>query len=137
MCRLVTIVEYKAATYPTLDPTFYGMSMGVLALLEVDVAGICASVPVFWPILTAKLDTIFVTREVMIERSDRYSPMDDDDFELSSSYDGKMSGATFNSEETAPGKTGGHYTDEFVASQVDPFSQTFTVETEVTATKTK
>jgi hypothetical protein len=116
------------------------MSMSMLALLEVDAASMCASVPVFWPILTAKLDAIFVTREVKIERSDRYSTMFDDmrDAADRSSHGSKKSVSTLTSEESMPGLSEGqdaHYMDEFVASQVDPFSRKFGVEAEVTVAK--
>jgi hypothetical protein len=51
----------------------------VLATLEVDVASVCASTPVFWPVLRDHVLTIFVTREVKITRS---GPDIDDAFEM-------------------------------------------------------
>jgi hypothetical protein len=68
---LVTCVEHRAATYPTLDPTWYSPITIVLSDLEVDVASICASAPVFWPVLCQKVLTIFVTKEVEVTRMSR------------------------------------------------------------------
>lgn len=138
--RLVTIVKHRVVTYPTLDASWYGTSTCILAVLEVDVASICASIPIFWPILTAKFDAIFVTREVTIERSDRYATMTDGQFELEDaaqhfSYRKETSEVSLTSltcGEDMPSGNRTHYMDTFVASQVDPFSRTYTVEAEVT-----
>ncbi|KAI1110609.1 hypothetical protein F5Y14DRAFT_345035 [Nemania sp. NC0429] len=69
--RLYTIIRYRAATYPVIDPTFYGPQSIVLAALEVDLASIVASVPVFWPMLAHGWDAIFVTQEVHVTRHHR------------------------------------------------------------------
>ncbi|RYO80256.1 hypothetical protein DL762_007743 [Monosporascus cannonballus] len=65
--RLQTIAQSKAATYPVLDPTWYGPKSIVLAAIEVNLASICASIPVFWPMISQALSTraakIFVTQE--------------------------------------------------------------------------
>ncbi|OTA99593.1 hypothetical protein M426DRAFT_44834, partial [Hypoxylon sp. CI-4A] len=77
--RLVTIVEHQVATWPTRDPTWYGPISIVLAVLEVDAASICASVPVFWPVLRdLNWGKIFVTQEVNITRETRYMEDDED-----------------------------------------------------------
>lgn len=72
------MVEHRAATFPTFDPTWYGPISVELATLEVNFATICASIPVFWPVLTARLDKVFVTREIKIERIHRFETVDDD-----------------------------------------------------------
>lgn len=69
--RLQTIVENQAATWPVLDPTWYGPKSIVLAAIEVDLASICASVPVFWPVLTESFGKIFVTQEVHVTHTHR------------------------------------------------------------------
>ncbi|KAK7951984.1 uncharacterized protein PG986_007712 [Apiospora aurea] len=75
--RLQTILEHKAATVPTRDPTWYGPITMLLAVLEVDAAAVCASVPIFWPVLSNKLGGIFVTQEIEIRRETRFFQMDD------------------------------------------------------------
>ncbi|OTA92211.1 hypothetical protein M434DRAFT_61763, partial [Hypoxylon sp. CO27-5] len=67
--RLITIIEHQVATRPTRDPTWYGPISIILAVLEVDAASVCASVPIFWPVLR-NLDwgKIFVTQEINITR---------------------------------------------------------------------
>jgi hypothetical protein len=77
--RLAEIIEHRAATYPTFDPTWYGPSVIVLGNMEVSIASICACVPVFWPVLTSRLDEIFVTKEVEITSESRIF---DEDVEL-------------------------------------------------------
>lgn len=69
--RLQTLVEHKAGRYPTHDPTWYGPISLLLATLECDCASICASVPIFWPVLSPYLGAIFVTQEVSVEHEYR------------------------------------------------------------------
>ncbi|KAK8109429.1 hypothetical protein PG999_007566 [Apiospora kogelbergensis] len=76
--RVKSIVDHRAATFPTFDPTWYGPISIELATLEVNFASICASIPVFWPVLTARLDKVFVTREIKIERIHRFEAVDED-----------------------------------------------------------
>jgi hypothetical protein len=65
--RLSTLVAHQATTYPTFDPTWYSPTSGILATIEVDIATVCASVPVFWPVLRDSVsERIFVTKEVQI-----------------------------------------------------------------------
>ncbi|KAI0406330.1 hypothetical protein F4802DRAFT_111087 [Xylaria palmicola] len=77
--RLHTIIETRAGTYPVVDPTFYGPTSIVLAALEVDLASIVASIPVFWPLLTQGWGTIFVTHEVHVTHHHRRLSGDDHD----------------------------------------------------------
>lgn len=70
--RLQTIVETRAATLPTFDPTWYGTTPIVLSCMEVDIAAICASLPVFWPVIQKSIGSvIIVTHEVKITREQR------------------------------------------------------------------
>lgn len=121
--RLVTLVEHRVATIPTRDPTWYGPITIVLAVLEVDAASVCASVPIFWPVLR-NLDwgKIFVTQEVDITRETRY--MEDDEDRLTHGTTHSRTGS-----ETDLGAGSGrgsrnketYYQDSYVLSQVDPF----------------
>ncbi|KAH7018243.1 uncharacterized protein B0I36DRAFT_388492 [Microdochium trichocladiopsis] len=70
--RLQTIVHHQAATYPTRDPTWYAPVTFVLAAVEVDIAAICASIPIFWPVIsTLQWGKIFITHEIRVTREDR------------------------------------------------------------------
>ncbi|KAI0390073.1 hypothetical protein F5Y17DRAFT_462125 [Xylariaceae sp. FL0594] len=85
--RLYDIIATRAATYPVIDPTFYGPLAVVLACLEIDLASIVASVPVFWPYMVTQHwgKMIFVTQEVHVTRHHRRlsgSEENMDNFEL-------------------------------------------------------
>ncbi|KAF5525607.1 Satratoxin biosynthesis SC1 cluster protein 4 [Colletotrichum aenigma] len=64
--RLIGITHTQAGTYPTLDPSWYGCVPIVLAAVEVNLATICASLPIFWPVLQMNLGKIFITKEIEI-----------------------------------------------------------------------
>lgn len=54
------------------DPTWLAPTSFILSCLEVDVAILCASVPVFWPIISAlTVGKIFVVDEVIVRSEDR------------------------------------------------------------------
>ncbi|KAK8070425.1 hypothetical protein PG997_010628 [Apiospora hydei] len=145
--RVASMVEHRAATFPTFDPTWYGPISIELATLEVNFASICASIPVFWPVLTARLDKVFVTREIKIERIHRFETVDED-AELNGKYLGDNGVELQPSHRTRSnsGNDGGiggsanqyggnssHYLDEYVAAQVDPLSSMGKVELEISA----
>lgn len=73
--RLQAIVENRATTSPTFDPTWYGPTPIMLSSLEIYLSAICASLPVFWPVIKKTLGPyIMVTHEVQIVRESRYGP---------------------------------------------------------------
>ncbi|KAJ4424421.1 hypothetical protein N0V82_000943 [Gnomoniopsis sp. IMI 355080] len=76
--RLAEIVDTRAGTYPTLDPSFYGTAQLVLASLEVSLAIIAASLPVFWPIMKFGLGSIFVTTVITVQHQDGNDVVEDD-----------------------------------------------------------
>lgn len=124
--RLATIVEHKAATYPVRDPTWYGPISILLAILEVDAASICASVPVFWPAISNHFGRIFVTQEINITHEDRYELTTSPSHGLGP-VDG-MHSRTGSETELSSGIVGSkskemHYKDGFVISLVDPLRQ--------------
>ncbi|KAK3939409.1 hypothetical protein QBC46DRAFT_342628 [Diplogelasinospora grovesii] len=116
--RLGTIIQHKGGTYPILDPTWYGPSMILLAVLEVSVASICGSVPVFWPVLSERLGfsgRIFVTREVEVTTEERLKHMrgiSDSSSSNSSTTDLPIQGEEEHQQQ--------HYMDAFIIGQVDP-----------------
>lgn len=72
--RLQSIVDTRATTLPTFDPTWYGATPIVLSSMEVGLATICASLPVFWPVLKKNLGPyIMVTHEVRVTRENRFA----------------------------------------------------------------
>ncbi|CAJ2503568.1 Uu.00g109620.m01.CDS01 [Anthostomella pinea] len=124
--RLASIVEHQVTWWPTPDPTWYGPIIYLLAVLEVDAAAVCASVPIFWPVLTVQWGKIFVTQEVAITHETRYGY---DDHHNHDDEDGLRRGTTHSrtgSElEIISGKGSrlndpGHYQDSYILSQVDP-----------------
>lgn len=118
--RLATIIDHQAATWPTHDPTWYGSISIILAVLEVDSAAICASIPIFWPVLEARWGSIFITQEIKITREDRYAEAEEDRFSLRSGRGG--SEIELKRTESGHSQGGGdaHYNDMFVMQSVDP-----------------
>ncbi|OTA99600.1 hypothetical protein M426DRAFT_324995 [Hypoxylon sp. CI-4A] len=148
--RLATIVEHRATTSPTFDPTWYAPASIILGTLEVNIASICASVPIFWPPLKARLDEIFVTREVTIttnRRSNRFSTEPGNTMELQRptsedcenrwnrcpSRAGSESSQSRLAELAPVEKRRQHYMDDFILDQVDPLRKKgpFIVESEI------
>ncbi|KAF1934771.1 hypothetical protein EJ02DRAFT_439661 [Clathrospora elynae] len=64
--RLHGIVSTKGGTYPYADFTWWSPTIIVLSCLEVDLAIICASMPIFWPIIERSFVAIFVSYEVKV-----------------------------------------------------------------------
>ena len=71
--RVSETIYYKTGWYPTHDPTWYGPLSILLMVLEINVASICASVPIFWPVFLPYLGAILVTREYSVTHQDRAS----------------------------------------------------------------
>ncbi|KAI1333937.1 hypothetical protein F5Y15DRAFT_430164 [Xylariaceae sp. FL0016] len=132
--RLQTVVENKAGTYPVLDPTWYGPKSIVLAAIEVDLASVVASVPIFWPIVEQTFGKIFVTQEVHVTHHHRRLS-NEDQFELQPSqttlsHRSQGSEASLALAEMAKSASRGragtvqpkpsHYKDEYVMNRVIP-----------------
>ncbi|KAI1372497.1 hypothetical protein F4677DRAFT_264072 [Hypoxylon crocopeplum] len=121
--RLITILEHQVATWPTRDPTWYGSISIVLAVLEVDAASICASVPIFWPVLRdLEWGKIFVTQEVNITRETRYMEDDEDRLTRNTTHSRTGSEADLGGNHSHKGSRNKetYYQDSYVLSQVDP-----------------
>jgi len=100
--RVYETIYFKAGWYPTRDPTWYGPRSLLLIILEVNVASICVSVPIFWPVISPYLGAIFVTHEVSIKFEEHTS-----------------------SSRSGHGRSGNdawvdHYKDSFIMDLVDP-----------------
>ncbi|KAF7448270.1 hypothetical protein A1F99_076340 [Pyrenophora tritici-repentis] len=64
--RLHGIIITRGATYPYVDWTWWAPIMIVLSCSEIDLAIICASMPIFWPIIEKSFHAIFVSYEVEV-----------------------------------------------------------------------
>ncbi|KAB5578892.1 hypothetical protein GE09DRAFT_952291 [Coniochaeta sp. 2T2.1] len=104
--RIYETIYYKGGWYPTHDPTWYGPKSILLMVLEVNVASICASVPIFWPVISPFLGAIFVTHEFSVKHEIRET-------ETSSLPSrGRMGSET---------ELNTYYSDPYVTQMVDPF----------------
>ncbi|GME22950.1 hypothetical protein GTA08_BOTSDO08866 [Neofusicoccum parvum] len=70
--RLWLVVKSKAGTYPTVDPPWYAPPIILMSVLEVNLAILTASMPIFWPYL-ASIGTsgIKVMQEVIVRSEPR------------------------------------------------------------------
>lgn len=115
--RLQTIVSHQVATWPTRDPTWYGPISILLAALEVLAASICASVPIFWPVVTNSWGKIFVTKEIQVTSESRFG--DEVDTDVLTGRQHSRSGSDGNLSRSDRDKTG-YYRDSYILRQVDP-----------------
>lgn len=133
--RLLSLIQHKAATRPTLDFPWYAPISIVLSCVEVDLAMVACSVPIFWPVLRRFTDGIFVTKEVKVTREVRRleSVELDDDLDMEPGRRSRVGSEASLRQETlaAPAAARGRYLDEFVAQQVDPLSRSKSVVTQI------
>jgi hypothetical protein len=110
--RLQTIIAHKAGWWPCHDPTWYGPISILLGVLEVNAASICASVPIFWPVIAPYLGYIFVTHEIRIEHEHRSMP-DENKFH-------ERTGSETELRPVESNPVNAHYNDSYIMGQVDP-----------------
>ena len=140
---MVSVIQHRATTFPTFDPTWYAPAMVILAAVEVDLASMCASAPVFWPVLRQQVMKIFVTQQIEIIREEREEgfamhrtrtaeselQLVDEDGVKKTTGDLNF---TANGWTKVPSKSKQtHYQDEYVRKQVDPLSEDGGVKTNV------
>ncbi|KAF6799461.1 hypothetical protein CSOJ01_12488 [Colletotrichum sojae] len=142
--RLITIVQHRSATVPTLDPMWYGPISIVLSAVEIDLAMVASSVPIFWPVLRDAFPGIFVTKEIEVTREVRRLEsveIDDDGMELEPDCHRRSrvgSEASLRQEAGAKspvshGSGGRRYLDDYVVGHVDPLRRSKSVVTQVKA----
>ncbi|KAL1898126.1 hypothetical protein Sste5346_003528 [Sporothrix stenoceras] len=106
--RLALLIGSGNSILETLvDSTYYAPDTVLLSSLEVNLASICASVPIFWPVLRQQVFRILVTKEVVITRDERVGDDSDDEDDLDKEKKHNSNGQ-------------GHYDDSFIRDQVDP-----------------
>ena len=113
------MVHNRAATFPTLDPSWYGCVPAVLSVLEVNLATICASLPVFWPVIKENLGKILVTREVDITRETRDFSTINNNWEDSDAY--ALEVVPSNQEPHLDQKP--HHDQRYMLSHIDPLQE--------------
>ncbi len=65
--RMIYVLQHFTRPH-RFDPTWNNATTAGLACLEVDLAAVCAALPVFWPVFTTTWGRIFVTTEVSVTR---------------------------------------------------------------------
>lgn len=65
---MVYVIQHFTVRHFRFDPTWDNATTAGLACLEVDLASVCAALPIFWPVLTTAWGRIFVTTEVSVTR---------------------------------------------------------------------
>jgi hypothetical protein len=95
-------IYFQGGWYPTRDPTWYGPKSLLLIILEINVASICVSVPIFWPVISPYLGAIFVTHEFSVK------------------YEEHVSSRSTRSRADSDGWVHDHYKDSFIMDLVDP-----------------
>ncbi|KAH9876232.1 hypothetical protein J1614_004111 [Plenodomus biglobosus] len=122
--RLSVIIDTRAATSPYIDFTWWSPSMIILSCLEIDLAIICASMPIFWPIIEKSLSAIFVSFEVdMVEErvGDDYGLAHE--LEHMNTADGSLkSSGTSTHQLTEDGNNDGNVVREYTVG-LDPLSE--------------
>lgn len=106
--RLALLIGSGGSVLETfVDSTYYAPDTVLLSSLEVNLASICASVPIFWPVLRQQVFRILVTKEVEITRDERAGDDSDDEDDIDKTKNQNANGH-------------GHYNDSFIRDQVDP-----------------
>lgn len=65
--RLFSIIQHRAGLRPYPDFTWWGPISFILSCLEIDLAILTCSVPIFFPQLRRSFAAIFVSHEIKIE----------------------------------------------------------------------
>ncbi|KAF2744768.1 hypothetical protein M011DRAFT_407634 [Sporormia fimetaria CBS 119925] len=75
MARLISLCHNRAGTIPDFDPSYATPSIYIFSALEVNIAILCASIPIFWPYVQelAGFKGIVVVNEIEIRSQRRGS----------------------------------------------------------------
>ncbi|KAF2451514.1 hypothetical protein P171DRAFT_426024 [Karstenula rhodostoma CBS 690.94] len=90
--RLWATIRHNRNDVNSLDFTWWYPLTMILASLEIDFAIICASIPIFWPLIVNALPQIFVTKEVRVTHHQRLPDNTNTDYEMERTYSVKSSG---------------------------------------------
>ena len=89
--RLWTAVRHNRHDATSLDFTWWYPLTMIFSSLEIDFAITCASIPIFWPLITSALPQIFVTKEVRVTHHQRL-PDHNAAYEMKRTYSKKSVG---------------------------------------------
>ncbi|CAO2647500.1 Nn.00g084220.m01.CDS01 [Neocucurbitaria sp. VM-36] len=65
--RIIALSVNRAGTVPVIDMSYYTPAIYIFGVLEVNIAIVAASIPIFWPIIaTLAANKIFVVNEIEI-----------------------------------------------------------------------
>jgi hypothetical protein len=78
--RLWTAAKHKNNDPNSVDFTWWYPLTMIFSCLEVDFAIMCASMPIFWPVIVASLNGVFITKEVHVVAHSRYNK--DEEYEM-------------------------------------------------------
>lgn len=134
--RLYTIVLNRAGTHPYIDFTWWPPISILLSCIEIDLAIMCASMPIFWPILEKSISAIFITREIHVTEHRRIDEHglafelehttrlkgDGEGREGSIKSDSGHSRESLTRGQSTAAELDVHYKDQYVVAQVDPFA---------------
>ncbi|CBX92052.1 predicted protein [Plenodomus lingam JN3] len=132
--RLTGIIQTRAGTSPYLDFTWWSPTMIILTCIEIDLAIICASMPIFWPLVEKSFSAIFVRVDVQIveERvQDNYGLAYELEHRRTADGSVKSSGTSIHrltDEGHGPGNTSKDYTVGFDPCNEESRAQGFTTE---------
>ncbi|KAF2205381.1 hypothetical protein GQ43DRAFT_477437 [Delitschia confertaspora ATCC 74209] len=74
--RMFAISINRVGTVPTFDVTFHTPSIYIFSILEVNVAILCASIPIFWPLVSAfAANKILVVNEIEVHSTQHSEEM--------------------------------------------------------------
>lgn len=69
--RLWTTLKNNGSEVEKMDFTYWYPLTLIISCIEVDFAIMCASMPIFWPVMLASMKEIFVTQEVRVTHHHR------------------------------------------------------------------
>ncbi|KAJ8117651.1 hypothetical protein OPT61_g1187 [Boeremia exigua] len=65
--RVISLVINRAGTFPVLDMSYYAPLVYIFSVLEVNIAILCASIPIFWPMISSlAANKILVVNEIVV-----------------------------------------------------------------------
>ncbi|CAH0051370.1 unnamed protein product [Clonostachys solani] len=136
--RLAETVKHKAMSHPTFDHSWYAPPLCLLGMLEVNVACIGASIPVFWPVIRSTMNAIFVTREIDVQVASRSMHLERSESLYShDNSDGER--RLWNSNSRGESSHKEHYKDTYIMDHVDPLrkKKSGAVDSVITADRNK
>jgi hypothetical protein len=65
--RMISLVVNRAGSVPVVDMTYHTPTVYIFSVLEVNIAILCASIPIFWPMITSfASNKILVVNEISV-----------------------------------------------------------------------